>query len=1654
MEETDYVGGMISEIIEDMDDVISDMVAYIFHGEDDYEILIDYSDKFSKEFIEKFIESYKLILHDLIKVDKLSEINYISTSDLDFYDSFNQNGHDLKYGSILEAFNDYLSKAPKNILTISDEISYTYEESAYLINQIRLLLEENGLDSEDRVAVFVDRNHWVILSALACISEGITYIPIDGTYPNQRISFMINQSSSKAIIISDSNQLRTEDLIREYDLDLKVINLSSLSDDVGCSSHVDYVEESVNPVACIIYTSGTTGTPKAVQMTNRQIVNFMQFYADTSEFDEISVQGIFVSIGFDISLELFVSVFGGGAVTFVPEDIRLDLNRLNQYYIKHNVTHTFITTQIAKLFVKTISETSLKYLRTGGEKLGSIEPPENYVLTDLYGPAEYNAVSAMDIDKKIYESSVGILNWNTKTYILDNEHRRVPLGAVGEIYVSGYQTTVGYLDNVEANKKVLFENPFDGDIPGYERMYKTGDVARYLPDGTMGIVGRLDSQVKIRGNRVELSEVEITIRGFDYVEDVTVQTMVHDGNKELVAYVVMSSDFEGNISDYIQDNVNERKPTYMVPSFVVTLDKIPLTVNGKVDKRSLPEVDMDSFRVGYVAPSTEDERKIVKKKKKVFNQEKIGIYDDFLRLGGDSLIAIKLLSYIGDNNLTAADLLSLHTPHAIASNINKANNEFDLNKYTLESGCPLNESQLNVYLDIIAHNKIDSYLLPLLMEISNEYSIDEIFQAIEIVLDSHPILSMCISETEDGPYLVKGSKPQISVESNANSEFIREFLTKPFDLDNSLSRFLIVENGNVFNGDGSALDDAGSATNNIGSDYKLFAVFHHIIFDALSENVFKADLLDALKGKSIDLDDSFLKVAAFNQQMETSDEYIGAKDFYESMLVDSEEAGVLLDSVISEGPGTNHIDLDLDVDLFKSFLTDNGLSANVVFTGVFVYALSRFVGSDKVLFNIVENGRDRFNNFNSIGMFVNTLPLLVDCKNSTVSSFLDNMSTLFYDVVKYNFYPFRLLANEYDIDSNIIFQFLPEWVKDYGFSDDFNSADLEDALIDGMNDFNSADLEDALIDDMDDLISDLLVEVIVNDDKYSLYVMHSDRYSKDFIKSFMESNKLILHEMMDVSHLAQINYTPDEDIILLDSYNKTEHELDYDDVLDAFNDNLSRYPDNKIVSMDDRIYSYAEGAFIADKIAESLTDLGVGFDDCVGFLTERSELYVFSILAIMSMGAVYVPLDNNLPDERIDFILNDTDSKVLIVSDETYSRAKDLDNEVTLLNISPLINGDIGTLSSLQVSYGDLACILYTSGTTGIPKGVKIRRKSLINLVEFYQNEYHFTRDDVYGLFSAIGFDVTNFIINCVIAAGASLAIVGEDIRFNMLEMNDYFKRHGVTHSFITTQIGKLFVETIDESSLDVLIIGGEKLGEFESPNDYLLVDAYGPTEAFTFNTSIKNSDKIDFSSVGYLNYNTKAYILDNECRRVPTGAVGELYISGSQLSDGYLNRLEESQKAFKANPFSQSQDYSTIYSTGDMARFLPDGSIGIVGRRDSQVKVRGNRVELLEIEAVIRDMDIIDNVTVQTIKNGENNELVAYIVSSADISDEELESAVCDNVSESKPDYMVPSFVIRLDDIPVNVNGKVDKNALPSVDLHNCKISIALHQMILKRQL
>ena len=891
----------------------------------------------------------------------------------------------------------------------------------------------------------------------------------------------------------------------------------------------------------------------------------------------------------------------------------------------------------------------------------------------------------------------------------------------------------------------------------------------------------------------------------------------------------------------------------------------------------------------------------------------------------------------------------------------------------------------------------------------------------------HPICSMCVSDDFEVPYFVRGRTPSISIESDIDDVSIYRLLTEPFNLHDSLCRFLIVEN-----------DD----------EYLLYSVFHHLIFDERSIHVFKHDFNHILQGGSIslqkssfdeeivdlmeysdeeligldsdstedslELDDSFLKVAAFNTQIKDTEEFKEAYEFYESMMSDVDDIRPFLEDALPDGPGFASYDLDFDTELFDHFIKENSITEYVLFVSVFSYTLSRFSGSDKVLFYVDDHGRDRFNNFDSIGMFVNTLPIFADIRDMEIPLFVEYMSNQVYNVLRHNYCAFRDLASEHDFKLDVLFQYFPIWLnKDDLF---FN---VDNKIINNIADFNM----------------DLMINVNQKTDGYTLNVQYSSKYSHQTIERFMETYNRVLSQIIRVENLSDIELVNSSDLRLLDTYNETEASIKYEDILDAFNDNLTKCPDNKLVSYNDINFTYGEGAFIASEIARRLKDAGIESGDFVPFLVPRSHWYVFINLGILSAGALCVPLDEVHPDERLRFILNDIDSRIVIVTDETSNRAKSLADDLIIINVSDIIKGDIGTLSYLDYEYDELVSVHYTSGSTGMPKGVLGKRKAITNLCQYYIDNYHLSSEDVYGLYTAIGFDVSIFVIAVSIYAGACLSVIPEDVRLNIDKLNEYFINQNITHSFITTPVGKLFMENVDETSLDVLFVIGEKLGDVKSPEGYQLVDSYGPTETFNFTTQINNSQKIDSSSIGYLSYNMKAYVLDNDMHRLPIGAVGELYLSGRQMAKGYLNRDEETSYAFVDNPFELDGDYSLMYRTGDMVRILPDGSLGIIGRRDSQVKIRGNRVELGEVESVIRELSFVKDVTVQTFKNGDNNELVAYLVY-----DDKLPvvKTVQDHIRERKPEYMIPSFVIELDEIPLNANGKVDKNALPKVELES----------------
>ena len=1920
-------------------------------------------------------------------------------------DEINDTGHDLLYGDILDAFNDNLSKYPNNPLVLFDNACYTYGEGAFIASSIAESLTDLGMKSQDCVGFLLPRSELYMFSVLGILSAGGIYLPLDDNLPDDRIKFILEDAGSKIVIASDETVERCENLISD---DVVLLNISQIvKGNIGTLSALPVV---YGDIGCILYTSGTTGLPKGVKVTRKSILNLSQCYVDQHDFGNYDVYGLFANISFDAcSWGICQSFYAGACLAIVPDDIRLNMIRLNKYFIEHNVTHTMLTTQVGKLFMQNVEDTSLKVLFVGGEKLDEFKNMGDFKLIDGFGPTETFAyITSIDVNDKIDSSSIGFLNYNTKAYILDSEYQLVPYGAVGELYISGHQLANGYLNREKETEYSFIANPF-GDEQ-YNMLYRTGDMVRMLPDGSFGFIGRRDSQIKIRGNRVELGEVEAVIRELDYIYDVTVQSVKIKDNYELVAYVVCDGTDEDLIKNGIQEYVGEVKPDYMVPSFVICLDHIPLTVNGKVDRRALPEVDIASLSVEYVAARNETEEQIVSAFQDVFNQKDIGLNDDFIRLGGDSITAIRLISLLEKNgiSLSAGDILNYKTPYLIAQNAKKIskksydptsgevdllpiqnyffdkinsnefsqefilkskhnldldtlqtafdeltnihdmlratyryddndviqeilpldshvceikeyitddlektikkiiedskksldissdlikisliqhddksyvvlvihhliidgvswsiliddltyiinqiknNNEINLlrpypyknwvkdvkslveditdnekqkwisinnllddslikgkskgfifntdvrfdadnllmmseeeylalsvaraykktynnniilnreshgrdetlanvsrtvgwftsqfpvivdtnNKYdavslmrdvycikeafkgvnhlglnyesliystneieykycpvsfnflgdefsfenelfksiypelskegelelvdlnhdsfgvnlnvshtddhyvingeyadgtyigdkfyefienikyelefigTYDSDvivCALSESQLGVYLDEKVNDMGTAYSTVGIFECPEDKSLGEIEKALHLLIDKHPILMGRVVDGEI-PLLVCDTPPSIkTVMSDDYSELIKQF-----DLNKSLARFYIVEN-------------------NKGKF--VFYDIHHIINDATGRTIINADLslaLDGILDDVIDLGFVYASRNSFESQFESI--YDEAYEFYRNYLSDIDETGALMDDI---GGTDNSIKLPIhdvreDVEIF---CRKQGITVGNFLNAVFAYTYSRFTGMNKVYYNFTENGRHEDYAQDALGMFVRTIPIIVDCENTSVKEYLSSVSDLILDSMKYSIYPFRLLAHEFDLNNNVSFE--------YNF-------DLND--VSGAGD--ELIIEDAPID----WISDFLCIVNDLDDGYLVSVESSKKYSNDMIIRFLNAFNEILRGILDCETLSDIDYISSDDLLLLDEINNTEHDLIYDDVLDAFKDNLSKYPDNPLVLGDEVSYTYAEAAFLTDKIQKLLKNNNIGVNDNICVFVERNHWVLLSNLAVLSVGASYVPIDENHPDNSIKYMVVNSNSKAIITTDHFQTRVneliEELDSSPIVINISSLFY-DVGKLNNLTYhdpADNDVACILFTSGTTGNPKAVQVGRHSIANMVSYYQHNTDFTSDDVYGVFASVGFDVSLQHYVAILCGGA-VTWVPNDIKFNIRKLNEYFIKYGVTHTIITTHVSKLFLQIIDDTSIKNLCAAGEKLGAVTPSDNYELLDVYGPSEATSSITSINVREKIDESSVGSPDWNTKIYVLDSNQRRVPFGASGELYISGYQVSKGYLNNPEANENSFFTNPFDgEIKGYETMYKTGDFVRLLPDKTVGFIGRNDSQVKIRGNRVELPEIESVIREIDYVSDVTVQTVKHDENNEIIAYAVVNNDLNGIELTDSICDYVSRNKPDYMVPSYVVKLDDIPLNVNGKVDRRALPDVDRDSLQVEYA----------
>ena len=596
----------------------------------------------------------------------------------------------------------------------------------------------------------------------------------------------------------------------------------------------------------------------------------------------------------------------------------------------------------------------------------------------------------------------------------------------------------------------------------------------------------------------------------------------------IMNFVVLNKKWINSIKDDICDYVREYKPEYMVPSYVYPLDEIPLNVNGKVDKRALPDVNLIRTHAKFVAPRNEKEKEIVEAFQKALSIENISIYDDFISLGGNSLTGIKVLSYLNDNNITLADILSFSTPEAIAKNFLEF--EYDSDIYSIENGCPLNGAQLNVFADIIAYNKVDAYHIFSYIFIPEEYGFEKIIDSLKELIKLHPILTMHMSDEYEitpvegwdrrlninfsaakdltrfskklgtggmieiirsygirdlkglynmtsnitklfkgqYPYIIKGTEPPIYVESGFDENVIKEFFAEPLNIFNNLAKFLIVE---------------------YGESYLLLFSIHHLIFDATSLNVFKKDFQILLDDGHVDYDDKFLEVSAFSHHIKNSEEFDEAGEFYDSMLKGFEDAGELLEDSDKDGYSTFYSNMDINKRDLNSFLYEIGISENVFFTGVFAYTLSKFINTDKVLFTTIDNGRDRFDG-DFIDMTANVVPLLIDCKDQSIKSFMNQTAELVYGNIRYSFYPILKLYQKYNFEVKVLFQFLPDWIN----ADLFHN-----------NDIQSLDIVNDIFEDYNDGIADFFVQIFQTGEEYSIVFFNSSKYSKELCLEFKDT---------------------------------------------------------------------------------------------------------------------------------------------------------------------------------------------------------------------------------------------------------------------------------------------------------------------------------------------------------------------------------------------------------------------------------------------------------------------------------------------------------------------------------------------------------------------
>ena len=917
----------------------------------------------------------------------------------------------------------------------------------------------------------------------------------------------------------------------------------------------------------------------------------------------------------------------------------------------------------------------------------------------------------------------------------------------------------------------------------------------------------------------------------------------------------------------------------------------------------------------------------------------------------------------------------------------------------VKKSAPLSQTQLGIYLDCLSMAEAGAYNRNFLFTLDAGIDMNRLAKAIEKAVAAHPSVFVRVIEKDGEPFQEFETEDyHQTVEQMTEAAWqkkLSELVAKPLELHGGqLFRFDLVQTEKA---------------------KYLLRKTHHIFFDgmaykALFDDVakFYADPAAELEPESYDA----LDAANDESKARSSEIFTQAKSWYEKTF-----SGIELEALPLPDRNDEKISFDTftktfppDYSTLRNFCKANKISTSALTSAAFALTVGTYTNQQELLFSTIYHGRNERTK-NIVGMFVKTLP--VYCRwtgDKKISELLSEITEQIKSARDNDLFSFIDLNKICPMNNAPMFAY-------HGLirtTSELCGKPCKEEILDVNTTGNPLDME--------------LMSVA---DGMKIHIEYNAaRYSGEFIETFAACYENVLRQLMTKTFVREVELLDAAQIKILDAFNKSEVPYDKNQtVVSLFNAAAKKFPNNTAIIFDDKKFSYSQVDKISNDIAAYILNKNIGKGDVVSILIPRCEYMALAPLGALKAGCTYQPLDSTYPSERLNFMIKDAAAKILITTKELRPLISDFDGEV-------LFTDEIPHAENFSPEYvnspEDIFILLYTSGSTGVPKGVRLTHGNLVCFIHWYQKYYDLTEKDCVGAYASFGFDVCMEDMYSTLASGACLCIVPEEMRFNPADLNHYLEKNNVTYIHMTTQIGRQFATEMDNHSLKALTVGGEKLATMEPPKNYALYNTYGPTETTISVSEFKVEKAEDNIPIGKPLDNVKLYIVDLNGHRVPVGALGELWAAGPQVGAGYLNRPEKTAEVFIKNPFDGGE-YSNAYRTGDVVRYRADGNIEFMGRRDGQVKIRGFRIELSEVEAVIREFDGIKDVTVVAFDHPAGGKFIAaYVIGAEKISIDALNKFI----AERKPPYMVPTVTMQIDKIPFNQNGKVNRRALPKAEI------------------